>query len=125
MGLAHAAVDVEEERVVSLGGPLGDSLGRGHGELVAASNDEGVELVAGVQLRGGAPVKPRLLGHWAGDCSLHLVARASLAGRALAMAGHGCEAAVFAHLGRGRVLLRSGEWDRFDVEAEGVDRLTD
>ncbi len=43
VGLAHADAAVEEERVVGLGGALGDGLRGGHGELVAAADDEGVE----------------------------------------------------------------------------------
>ena len=127
MGLAHPDAAVEEERVVGLGGALGDGLRGGHGELVAAADDEGVELVAGVQLRGGAPVEAGLLGHGPGEWTAESGCRsgAGLTGRVLAVAGHGRKAAVFAHLGGAWVLLGRGEGDRLDVEAEVVDRLLD
>ena len=59
--LAHAHAAVEEERVVSLGGLLGDGHGGGAGELIAGSADEAVEGVARIELRGGRPVEARLL----------------------------------------------------------------
>ena len=102
VGLAHADAAVEEERVVGLGRALGDGLGGCHGELVPAADDEGIELIARVQLRRGAPVKPGLLGRRPGGCAgltAELVPYPALAWRALAMAGHGGKATVFAHLG--------------------------
>ncbi len=57
VGFAHADAAIEEQGVVCLGGALGDGLGCGHGELVAGADDEGVELVLGIELRGGAPVE--------------------------------------------------------------------
>ncbi len=47
------------------------------------------------------------------------------AGRVGAVAGQRGEAAVLAHLGAAGVLLRRGEGDRLDLEAEVVDRLLD
>ena len=57
MSLAHADAAIEEEWVVGLGGSLGDGLCGGHGELIARSDDERVEVVAGVELRGAGPVE--------------------------------------------------------------------
>ena len=55
VGLAQADPAVDEERVVALPGigPGGDA--RGVGELVGGSDDEVVEAVLGVEVRGGAP----------------------------------------------------------------------
>ena len=64
MGFAHADAAVKEERVVSLGGTFGDSLAGGVGKLVAAADDEGVEGIAWIQLRGAIPVEARL--RWRG-----------------------------------------------------------
>src|ERR1700742_5206032 len=44
---------------------------------------------------------------------------------ALAVAGDGCESAVFAHLRGAGILFGSGEGHRLDVEAEVVDGFLD
>src|SRR5205807_165507 len=67
MSLAHSDSAIEEERVVGFGGPLSDGLCGGHGELIAAADDEGVELVARVQLGCGTPIEAGLFGHGAGE----------------------------------------------------------
>ena len=122
MGLAHADAAVEEERVVGLGGALGDGLGGGHGELVAAADDEGVELVARVELGGGVPVEAGLLGRgggWAGW-------RAGAGAWGVeAMAWERGEAAVLADAGGVWVLLGGLEGDGVDLELEVIDRLLD
>ena len=68
VGLAHADAAIEEERIVGARGPLGDGQRGGAGKLVAVADDEGVEGVARVELRGGGPVEARLLrrarGRW-------------------------------------------------------------
>ncbi len=64
MSLAHAHAAVEEERIVSLGRTLGDRLAGGVGKLIAAADDEGVEGVASIELRGAVPVETRL--RWGG-----------------------------------------------------------
>ena len=61
VGLAHAHAAVEEEWVIGLRRALCDGLRRSGGKLVAAAYDERVKLVARVELRGGVPVKARLL----------------------------------------------------------------
>src|SRR5262249_61078621 len=48
------------ERVVRCGGTLGDRLTGGVGKLVAAADDEGVEGVARIELRGAVPIKAGL-----------------------------------------------------------------
>ena len=52
VGFAHAHAAIEEERVVGLGWTLGHRLRRGMGELIARADDESIEGVAGVELRG-------------------------------------------------------------------------
>src|SRR5271166_5526581 len=105
VSLAHADAAVEEQRVVGLGGPLGDGLAGGVGELVAAADDEGVEGVARVQLRGAVPVETRLRrarGHGWGD-----------------------EAAIVADGSCGRIVLGRDELYVVEAEAEIVDGFLD
>jgi hypothetical protein len=58
--LAHADAAIEEERVVGFGRTLGDGLAGGVGELVAGADDESVEGVARIQLRGAIPIEAGL-----------------------------------------------------------------
>jgi hypothetical protein len=128
VGFAHTDAAVEEERVVGLGGALGDSLGGGHGELVAAADDEGVELIFGVELGGGAPVEAGLLGGTGGAGGCGAAAVAGGCGRVLAVAGDGSESTVLADLaGAGGVGILGGglEDDVLDLEAEVLDGLLD
>ena len=122
VGLAHADAAVEEERVVGLRRALGDGLCCGHRELVAAADDERVEHVLRIELRGCAPVEARLLrrGPVHRPC-----AEAIVSGRAGAVARHRRETAVFAHLWRAGILLRRGERHVFDVQPEVIDRFLD
>ena len=53
MGLAEARVAVDEQRVVGLGGGLGDRHGGRVGEPVAAADDERLECVLRVEAGGG------------------------------------------------------------------------
>ena len=62
MGLAHADAAIEEERIVGARRALGDGQRSGAGKLVAVADDEVVEGVARVELRGGGPVEAALLG---------------------------------------------------------------
>ena len=98
VGLAHAHAAVEEERIVGLGGALGDGQRGGAGKLVAVADDEGVEGVARVELRRGGPVEARLLRACA-PC-----ARRRRGGR---VRRHRAEAAVLA-LRRNRGVLLGG-----------------
>ena len=59
--LAHSHAAIEEERIVGARGPLGDGQRGGARKLVAVADDEVVEGVARIQLRGGRPVEARLL----------------------------------------------------------------
>ena len=104
VSLPHADAAVEEQRVVCLGGTLGDGLAGGVGELVAAADDEGVEGVAGIQLRGAVPVEARL--RWRRRVD-------------------GGQAAVVANRGCGRVVLGSDELYVVEVEAKIVDGFLD
>src|SRR6202021_1028478 len=123
MGLSHTDTAVEEQRVVGLRRALRDSLRCGHGELVAASDDERIELISPIQLGCRAPVKACLFGRWPGGGALSV--EAALSGCALAVAWHGRKSAVLAYLGGARVLLGSGEGHRLHLEAEVVNRLLD
>src|SRR4029077_13430151 len=53
---------VKEERVVGLGRPLRYGLAGGMGKLGAAGDDEGIEGVARIQLRGAVPIEAGLGG---------------------------------------------------------------
>ena len=120
VGFAHADAAIDEERVVGFGWALRDGLRRRHGELVAAADDEGVELVARVELRCSAPVEARLLGHGCGRA-----VRPARVRRVGVVAGDGREPAVLAHARRAGVLLRRGEDNRVDVQRQVVDGLLD
>ena len=60
MGLAHADRAIEKQRVVGLGGTLGDRLAGGVGKLISAADDEGVKGVARIQLCGAIPIETSL-----------------------------------------------------------------
>ena len=96
VGLAEADAAVEEERVVGLRWALGDRLRGGACELVAGAEDEAVEVVARVELRGGVPVETCLLAVTYGRCG----PLSGLARRAGAVRGRGRKAAILARLAR-------------------------
>ena len=124
VGLAHADAAVEEERVIRLRGPLGDSLRGGHRELIAGADDEGVEVVARIELRGGVPVEARLLrGGSGGSRSRCAVVQES--GCVGTVAGQRSKSAVLPHARRRGILRRCLEVDRVDVETKVIDRLLD
>jgi hypothetical protein len=129
MGLAHADAAVKEEGVVGLGRALRDGLGGGGGELVAGADDEGIELVARVELGGGVPVEAGLFD---GGCLRgrgSAVALGDLAGAVGCgiggVAGHGREAAVFTDTRRGGIVLGDFKLDIVDLEAELLDGFFD
>ena len=105
VGLAHADAAVEEEGVVGLGRALGDGLGEAAmANWFPRADDEGVELISGVELGCVVPVEAGLLGR--GEADLGGGSWAAWAGRVEAVAWEGREAAVLADAGRGGVLLR-------------------
>ena len=106
VGLAHADAAVEEERVVGLGRTLRDRLAGGVGELVAAADDEGVEGVARIQLRGAVPVEPGL-------------------GTRRGSGQVGGEPAIVTDGRGGRVVFRGDELHFLEFEAEIVQRFLD
>ena len=97
VGLAHAHAAIQEERIVGARRPLGHRQRGGARKLVAVADDEGVEGVARVELRGGGPVEARLLGR----------ARAARRRRRGRVRRHRAEAAVLA-LRRNRGILLGG-----------------
>src|SRR5437667_9587596 len=62
VSLAHANAAVEEKRVIGLRWTLCNSSASRMGKLVSAADDESVESVARVQLRGTVPVETGLRG---------------------------------------------------------------
>ncbi len=107
MGFAHAHAAIQEQRVVGFGGTLGHGLAGGVGELVAAADDEGVEGVAGIQLRGAIPIKTGLGGGAGGGCRNRR------------------EAAIMFHRGGGGIVLRRDEFHIVELEPQVVDRFLD
>src|ERR1019366_2186365 len=105
MRLAHADAAIQEQRVVSFGGALGDGLAGSMRELVAAADDEGVESVARIQLRGAVPVEAGL--------------------RGIRGCGDGTKTAVVADWSRGRIVPGRYELHVLGAEAEIVDGLLD
>src|SRR5215467_10004299 len=98
VGLAHANAPVQEERVIGLRRALRNRLAGGMSELVSAANDESVEGVTRIQLRGAVPIKASLRGgkrrRWS-RAGIHL---------------NGCrESAVMADRGRGRIVFGCDE----------------
>ncbi len=118
MGLAEPDAAVDEERVVSLRWALGDGLRGRLRELVTASDDEGVELIARVQLRGGVPIEARLLGA-GGQGAAIATARSVLAVTRLRS-----KAAVLADT-YGSLLRRHLEDNLVDLETEVVNGFAD
>ena len=98
VGLAHADSAVEEERIVGARGPLGDGQGGGAGKLIAIADDESIECIALIELRGSRPVEALLLGIAGG--------RLGRGGRR--MRGNGAEAAI-ATLRRNRGVFLGGD----------------
>ena len=68
VGLAHADAAVQEQRVVGLGGTFADGARRGMRKLIAGADDEIVERVFGIQLRGSIPIETLLLNGAAAGC---------------------------------------------------------
>ena len=109
VGFAHSDATVEEEWVVGLGWPLRYGLAGGVGKLVAAADDEGVEGVARIQLRGAVPIEAGLGGRGRGTT------RSGSGGR-----DHG-KAAIVAEWSGGRVVFGCDELDVGILEAKIID----
>src|ERR1700733_10587980 len=112
MRVAHADAAIQEEWIVGARRALSNSKRSGAGELIAIADDERVERVARVELRGRRPVELALL---------------RIARRGRRRRGRMCwqrrEAAVFA-LRRNRwILLRSDEADVIELQRLKVDGL--
>ncbi len=125
VGLAHADAAVEEERVVGLGGSLGDGDGGGEGELVAGAGDEAVEVVARVELRGCVPVEAGLLGRGCGLGGGGWLPPGDGPGCACGVAGQGCKATVLTDSLRGGILCGRLELHGFDIELKAFDGFFD
>ena len=87
--LAHSDAAVEEERVVGARRPLCDGQRSGAGKLVAVADDEGVEGVSRIELRGGGPVEL--------PAAAHGGTRVRAAGARGGVRRHRAKATIFAH----------------------------
>jgi len=113
VGLAHADPAVEEQRVVTLRGVLGDGAGGGMRELVAGADHESVETVLGIELGSGVEIEARLR------------SRARRAGRGGASPLRRLRREAVAH-GSGRgIVLFGDELHVLELQAEVVDGLQD
>src|SRR5207302_3256023 len=107
VSLAHANAAVEEKRVIGLRWTLCNSSASRMGKLVTAADDERVESVARVQLRGAIPVETGLRGMATG--------RREVRG----------EAAIMPNGGGGPIIFRGDEFHLLIFLTEAIDGFLD
>jgi hypothetical protein len=123
--LAHTDAAVEEQRVVSLGGPLGDGLASRVCELVPAADDERVERITRIQLRSAVPIESplRRMERLRTCTGTRTASRASACTSAGTCEGMSREAAVVSYRRVRRIVFGGNELYILVAEPEVVDRF--